>query len=229
MVGCWRLPAAVAALLATTLEAVRAIDRLVTTRNERDHRLLATGAADGRVHGALGATTTVTAAAVPVGSAATRVAAGLIGTPAGRATSGLVSEALLGIEFLLAYGEDEIFATITTGHGLIYETHLVEFSYVPLHHSGGFRTVNLGSGFLGKMSSGTGPRCRTGQSLGNLWPLSMELTPDRAIMLVLAKADFPHVRGKIGPIWRSDELRASMPFSRIAPPHSLNRLRGDAR
>ena len=47
------LPAAVAALLATALEAIGAVDRLVVARDERNHRLLAAFPANGRVHGAL--------------------------------------------------------------------------------------------------------------------------------------------------------------------------------
>ena len=173
MVSSLLLPAAEAALLALRLEAFRAVDRLVVPGNERNHRLLATSAADRRMHGPLLATSAITAATVPVGSAAARrIAAGFVRAPAIWATRRLIGEALLGIEFLFANGEDEVLATITAVQGLICETHLVEFSYVPRHHVGGLRKVCLGSGFLGKMSSETGPLCRTGHSLGNLWPLS---------------------------------------------------------
>lgn len=226
MVWCRGLPAAVAALLALRLEAVRAIDRLVVPRNERDHRLLAARAAGRRVHGALLATAAIPAAVSVRGAATRRIAASLVRAPAIWAASGLIGEALLGVEFLLARGEDEIFAAVTAGQGLICETHLVEFSYVPLHRHGGSRKVCLGSGFLGKMSSETGPLCRTGHALGNLWPLSVELTPIRAIMLVLAPARFCCPGMAFSMILASGHLRGPPTLWRIRGDFGTQQLRG---
>jgi hypothetical protein len=104
-------------------EAVAAIDRLVETWLEGNLSSLATGRANGWEHLTLGALVGARAAAAAV--AAVRRAAGaaialrLAGRAAVGATAGFVREPLLSIECLLALGEHERGATITTGEGLI--------------------------------------------------------------------------------------------------------------
>src|SRR5829696_2618287 len=98
-------------------EAVRAVDRLVSARLERHPRLLAARRAGGRVHLAVltpvatatAATTVATARAV-----STRATApfGLPGSPAILAPTGLVGEALRGVELLFPRREHEILSTI---------------------------------------------------------------------------------------------------------------------
>src|SRR5688572_25414381 len=101
-------------------EAVRAVDRLVTTRLERDQRVIAAGGAGHGEHLAVPAATTVAtaAAAVPTATAAaiaaaTSVAAATATTSATTrhaavpASTWVVGEATAGEELLLAHREDE--------------------------------------------------------------------------------------------------------------------------
>ena len=119
--GAGGLPAVVAARLAARLEAVGAVDRLATCRDERDHGLAATAVADGRMHDAVAARGAAFGA-VATASVAT-LAGRLGGAPAVWAAAGLVGEALLRVELLLAGGEDELLATVTAGQGLVGDTH----------------------------------------------------------------------------------------------------------
>src|SRR5215212_10984681 len=112
---CPGLPAAVAALLALRLEAVRAIDRLAAGRYEGNQRLLAAITTDRRVHAPLG---TITRVAAAVGRrAAVAAALGLVGPPAVRAARGLIGEALLGVELLLPSGEHKAVTAVAAGQG----------------------------------------------------------------------------------------------------------------
>jgi len=90
-------------------EAVGAVDGLVQPRLERDLGLFAALGADGGVH--LPIPVSAEPASLPPGR--------LAGCAAFRAASGLVGEALLREELLLARGEDELAATIAAGEGLV--------------------------------------------------------------------------------------------------------------
>ena len=109
-----------------TLEAVAAVDGLVTPRLER-HFCRAAAAAAGRAeHLPL----TAAAAAVKARSAAAAALLRFTRSPAIRATARLVLETLLGIELLLAGGEGELLSTIHACDKLI-GIHLVE---TPIAH-----------------------------------------------------------------------------------------------
>jgi len=100
---------------AALLEALAAVHRLVLRRQERNFRLLATIAADGRVHGPLGAVTTATTAAIAVSAAVTAVIAlSLAGRAAGRTALGLGVTSLC-IERLLAGGKCKGLPAVTAG------------------------------------------------------------------------------------------------------------------
>src|SRR5438067_13862087 len=96
-------------------EAVTAVDRLVQPGLEGDLRRLPRIRANRREH--LPFRTGIIAAAA-VGVAA--VAARLAGRAAVRAAAGLVGEALLREEILLAGRPDEAHPTVPTGEGLIH-------------------------------------------------------------------------------------------------------------
>jgi len=89
------------------VEAVAAVDRTLILRLEGDLSLLAALRADDLVHLALLAAVTI---------AATLVAAVA-------ATGRLVLKTLLGVEFLLTGGEDELLATFLAYQRLVFESH----------------------------------------------------------------------------------------------------------
>ncbi len=112
---CQRLVVAVVAAAAARpafLEALTAIDWLVHCRDERNFGLLATVAANGRVHGALGTVSAAAAATtIAVSTIAAFVALRFSSGSAGWASLRL-GVAALGIERLLAGSECECLAAI---------------------------------------------------------------------------------------------------------------------
>lgn len=92
------------------VKAARAIDRPVVPWQERDEGLSTALRADRGVHLALTASPTVADAK---GSVLLRNRA------AARTTLGLVHQALLGVELLLAGGEDEVHPAVSTVDGLV--------------------------------------------------------------------------------------------------------------
>jgi len=110
------------ALTPNLLKAVRAVNRPVGPRLERNPRFLPAVAANGAEHLALVSVTATTAAgaAVAVASAALGVASR---RPAAGTAPGLVHEAPGRIEFLLACGKDERLAAVAAGQGLVCVGH----------------------------------------------------------------------------------------------------------
>lgn len=95
--------AARAAARALAAVAIGAVDRLVVARLKRNLRLFATSGTDSRVH-----------LAITACSAESTLTAGrFVGGTAIGASAGLIREALLSVEFLLAGRKCEILATIT--------------------------------------------------------------------------------------------------------------------
>ena len=92
------------------VKAARAVDRPIVPRQERDKCLATALRANRGVHFALTASPTV---ADPEGSILLRNRA------AARTTLRLVHQALLGVELLLAGGEDEVHPAVTTMDGLV--------------------------------------------------------------------------------------------------------------
>ena len=92
------------------VKAARAVDRPVVPWQERDQSLATALRTDGGVHLALSASPTIADAE---GSVLLRDGA------AARTTLGLVHQALLGVELLLAGGEDEVHPAVTTMDGLV--------------------------------------------------------------------------------------------------------------
>lgn len=98
----------VAALL-LGLEARAAVHRAISAGLERNLRGLAAAVADHIVHLTIAATGAAAAVGLTTLSAARR------------ATTGLILEALVGVELLLGRGEYELCAALAAGDGLVFE------------------------------------------------------------------------------------------------------------
>src|SRR5581483_9344873 len=105
-------------------EAVRAVDRLVAARLERDAGLVAAARAGGREHLALAAAiAAATAGGIATAGVTVRATVGLAVSSAGLATRRLVGEAAGGKELLLPDGEGKRLPAIAAGKGLVGVTH----------------------------------------------------------------------------------------------------------
>ena len=103
-------------LLTVLAEAIAAVYRTIAMGLERNLGGATAAVADHFIHGAIGRT---------VGIAAV----GTTGSAAGRATAGLILEALLGVESLFRSREGEFLATFTAGKGLVFVHRNVPPSY----------------------------------------------------------------------------------------------------
>src|SRR5919206_3463133 len=103
------LVAAVVLLGTPGLEAVRTVDRFVATRDEGDHRLLATCTTGRWMHGPLRPSGVATAAR---GRPTSPSPARFIGPSAGRTATRLIGKALLLIVLLPSSGKGKARATI---------------------------------------------------------------------------------------------------------------------
>ena len=93
-------------LLTVLVEAIAAVYGTIAMGLERNLGGAAAAIADHFIHGAIGRT---------VGIAAV----GTTGSAAGGAAAGLILEALLGVELLLACGEDELSAAVFANQRLV--------------------------------------------------------------------------------------------------------------